>query len=258
LNIIELMSDVVAILGLAFVGSIIALIGGVIFLVKRSWSDWLSLYSIPFASGVFMVISLLALLPEALEAMGETAFYVVLGAFFVSYFFENFFSGDVHHFHGHDHSSGVEHAKASVPLVIVGDTIHNFIDGVVIASTYLINPGLGVITTLSTFLHEIPHEIGDFGVMLKAGWKRMNIFWVNLLSASTTILGAVFMLFFVKSDMVVGVFLAITTGLFLYIGASNFLPHIHDKDVSRAKTSTALILGIVIMLGALLLIPHSH
>lgn len=252
------MNEIVAILGLAFLGSVIALAGGVVFLLKRSWSNWLSLYSIPFASGVFMVVALLALLPEAMETMGESALYIVLGAFFVAYFFENFFSGDMHHFHKHGHNESVSHAKASVPIVIVGDTIHNFIDGIVIASTYMISPGLGVITTLSTFLHEIPHEIGDFGVMLKAGWKRMNIFWVNLLSALTTILGAVFMLFFVESEMVMGIFLAITTGLFLYIGASNFLPHIHDEKVSRVKTSLALVFGILIMVGALLIIPHSH
>ena len=148
------MWDLINVLALAFLGSIIALVGGVVFLLKKSWSNFLSAYSVPFAAGVMITVALLSLLPEAMELGGEKSLLVILFAFLFSYLFENFFC-DLHH---HQHECRHHHqSKNSAVLVIVGDSIHNFIDGLAIAATYLVNPGLGLITTLSTFLHEVPH-----------------------------------------------------------------------------------------------------
>ena len=148
--------------------------------------------------------------------------------------------------------------EVSIPLVILGDTIHNFIDGVAIAATYLINPGLGVVTTISTFLHEVPHEIGDFGILLKAGWKKSSIILVNVVSASTTLAGAAFVYFFASGEVIIGTLLAIAAGLFLYLGASDFLPHIHENGISRKKGVLALLLGVLLMLASFSVVPHSH
>ena len=248
------MNDLTAVLGLAFLGSIVALIGGLVFLAKKSWSKWLSIYSIPFAAGVLITVSLVGLLPEAIHISGESALRTVLFAFLGAYFFENFFFG-LHH---HDEGKGHSHVKSSIPLVIIGDTIHNFIDGVAIAATYLINPGLGIITTVSTFLHEVPHEIGDFGILLKAGWKNKSIILVNIFSASTTLLGAAFVYFFAQGTEIIGTLLAIASGLFLYLGASDFLPHIEDGKIGKNKAAISLLLGVVIMLATFSAVPHSH
>lgn len=251
------MNDIINILLLSFAGSVLALIGGIIFLVKKSWSNWLSAYSVPFAAGVLLTVSLLGLLPESIEVIGEKALLAVLLAFLGAHFFEQFFFG-IHHHEGEHHKGNY---KSSIPLIIAGDTIHNFIDGIVIAAAYLISPGLGVIATVSTFLHEVPHEIGDFGILLKAGWKRGKILIVNILSALTTILGALFVIFFTSGangGEIIGYFLAISAGLFLYLGASDFLPHIHQEGLSKNKASAALLIGFLIMVITIMAVPHSH
>jgi len=249
------MSDLVNILVLALVGSVVALAGGVIFLLKKNWSQFLSAYSVPFAAGVLLAVSLLGLLPEAVYMYGERAFLIVLMTFLAAYLFEHFFFC-IHH-HDHDCKHGLRY-RVAIPIVIVGDTIHNFIDGVAIAATYLVNPGLGVITTVSTFLHEVPHEIGDFGILLKAGWKRKKILLVNILSASTTIVGALVVVLWINSPELIGILLAVSAGLFLYLGASDFLPHIHEGKIDEKKAILALFVGVVIMFLTLRVVPHSH
>lgn len=246
------MSDVVMIVSLSLLGSIFALIGGVIFLYIPKWSQILSRYSVPFAAGVLLTVALVGILPEAVHGAGEVAYAVALLSFIAAYVFEHYAFNLHHHEHHHHHMD-----KGPIVLVIVGDTIHNFIDGVAIATSFLINPGLGIITSVSTFLHEVPHEIGDFGILLKAGWQRSHIFLVNLLSASFSILGALFVLFVIPSDYLLGLLLAIAAGLFLYLGSSDFLPHA-DEGLTKNKAITSLLLGTCIMLSIFWLIPHSH
>lgn len=229
-----------------------ALIGGVIFLLKKSWAGALERNSVPFAAGVLISVSLLALIPEAVHALGENAFIYVLLSFVGTYLFEQFLLG-LHHHPGH---SFHEH-KVAAPLVIVGDTIHNFIDGVAIATTYMMSPGLGVITTLSTFLHEVPHEIGDFGILLKIGWRRLRVFWVNVFSALFTILGAMATYWFFGTGQITGILLAISAGMFLYLGASDFLPSVHEGN-NKYVQLFAFIAGVAIMILTLNLVPHSH
>jgi zinc and cadmium transporter len=252
---IQSMSDLINVLGLAFLGSVLALVGGVAFLLKKDWSEWLSSYSVPFAAGVLLTISLLGLLPEAVDMYGEGAFGVALLTFLVAYLFEHFFFC-IHH-HDHDCKHGLRY-KAAIPMVIVGDTIHNFIDGVAIAATYMVSPGLGLVTTISTFLHEVPHEIGDFGILLGAGWRRKKILLVNVLSALATIVGALVVWFWIEDPALIGMLLAVSAGLFLYLGASDFLPNIHQGKISEKKAIAALIIGVLVMFLTIKLTPHSH
>ena len=245
------MHDLLAVVGLALAGSVVALVGGLAFLYIKPWSNWLGKYSIPFAAGVLLTVTLVGLIPEAAELYGEGAFAIVLVAFVGSYFFENYFT-QLHH---HDDAHGM---KSSVALVVVGDTIHNLVDGVAIAAAYLINPGVGLITTISTFLHEVPHEVGDFGVMFKAGWRRRSIVIVNLISALATVLGAVIVLWVAPSNAVLGVLIAIAAGMFLYLGASDFLPNIQNGDTPKHKVMAAFLLGIILMYVSAVVIPHAH
>ncbi|MFC1626700.1 ZIP family metal transporter [Patescibacteria group bacterium] len=249
------MNELFPVLGLAFLGSVIALIGGVIFLLKKSWSSFLETYSIPFAAGVLLTVSLLGILPEAVHAIGEYAYLVMLFSFLTAFIFEHMMFGIHHHDEVYRHS----HIQRSIPFIILGDTIHNFIDGVAIAAAYLVNPGLGLVTAISTFFHEIPHEIGDFGILLKAKWNKKKIILVNVLSASTTFIGALFVLFFTQDQYLIGVLLSVAAGLFLYLGAIDFLPHIHDeKSGEYNKLIIALFIGVFMMILTLQMIPHSH
>lgn len=240
--------------GLAFLGSIIALIGGVIFLYSKRWSAVLEKNSVPFAAGVLITVALFGLLPEALELLGPNTFLIILIAFFTAYCVEHFFL-DIHHHEGHQHKNEL---KFSAVLVIIGDMIHNFIDGVSIGASFLINPGLGFITAFSTFLHEVPHEIGDFGILLKAGWKRKNVLLVNIFSASMAIVGAFSLLLFAESEVFIGSLLAISAGIFLYLGTIDFLPRATHGFSNKLRALIPMAIGIIIMLLTLFAIPHGY
>jgi len=247
------MNDVVAVLILSFIGSILGLSGGIIFVFNKSLRPFLNKYSIPFAAGILITVSIMGVLPEAVHMAGDDAYRVVLFTFIGAYLFEHLFFG-IHH---HDHGEKGIHYDTAVPLVIIGDTIHNFIDGVAISATYLANPGLGIITAISTFLHEVPHEVGDFGILLKSGFSNKMAVAVNVFSAAATFIGALLVVYYPQSDAVIGILLAIAAGLFLYLGATDFLPHIYEESISKYKDTTSLIVGAVLMVIMLTLIPHA-
>lgn len=241
------------ILLLATIGSIAGLIGGAIFLVKIKWAKKLSEHAIPFAAGVLLSTSLLHLIPEAIRETGEIGYTWVLGALLASFFFEQFFA----HLHHHNERRGTL-LKATVPLVIFGDTIHNFIDGVAIAAAYITDPFFGFVVTLATFLHETPHEIGDFGVLMAAGWTRTRTMTANVLSALATFPGALLVFFFMReADETIGILLAISAGVFLYLGASDFLPEVGEEGrrTPALKNFLLLLTGISVMYILALISP---
>ena len=249
------MNEVLNLFLLALLGSVIALFGGVVFLYNRSLSSTLEKYSVPFAAGVLVTVSLLGLIPESEHEIGEISHWIVLGSFLGVFLFEHLFFGIHHHGDGDDHH---EIKDSSIGLVIFGDTIHNFIDGVAIGASFMINPNLGLITAFSTFLHEVPHEIGDFGILLKAGWKNSRILLINIFSSLTTIIGAFLVYLFNSNDYLNGSLMAVSAGVFLYLGASDFLPKIKEQKLHKLKSILPLILGSAIIILTLLLIPHEH
>lgn len=234
-------NSVINLILLSLVGSVAGLVGGIIFLLKRNWSKKLSFYAIPFAAGVLLSVSLLHLIPESVEIMGDGAYLYILFSFLGAFIFEKYFASLHHH---EEHSDTLQ--KSTIPLVIFGDTIHNFIDGVAIAAAYLAAPGLGLTVALSTFLHETPHEIGDFGVLISRGWSRKKTFIANLLSAMATIPGALIVFYFFPNagEENIAWLLAIAAGIFLYLGASDFLPEVGEHDNKR-DTLIKVILVIV-------------
>jgi zinc and cadmium transporter len=239
------MNPLVSILLLATLGSVAGLIGGVVFLFKKEWARSLSRYAVPFAAGVLLSVSILHLLPEAVHEAGEIAYPIILIALLFSFFFEQYFA----HLHHHEDRKQTL-TKASAPLVIFGDTIHNFIDGVAIASAYLVDPSFGLIVTLATFLHETPHEIGDFGVLMSVGWSRKKTFMANFFSALATFPGALLVFFFMRdAHDKIGALLAFSAGIFLYLGASDFLPEVGEEErgISTGKKMALLVFGVVIM-----------
>lgn len=248
------MSQLLELLGLSLIGSVAGLVGGAVFLIKKSLAEKFCRFAVPFAAGVLLSTSLLHLLPEAAHKVGSDAFLIVLIALLSSFFFEQYFAR-LHH-HEHHHRSKL---ASSAPLVIFGDTIHNFIDGVAIASAFLIEPRFGLIVALACFLHETPHEIGDFGILVAAGWSRRETFIANLLSSLTTIPGALLVFYFVKdAHEGVGMLLAVSAGVFLYLGASDFLPEVgeHRDGVAAWKKFLPLVFGVVLMYLLTLVIPE--
>lgn len=261
MRIVSNMSDLETLLLLAFIGSVAGLIGGLVLIFKRNWAKGLASVSIPLAAGVLLAVSLLDLLPEAVEEVGESAFMVVLVVFVALFLVEKFIFYLHHHHdvddHDHgDHKSG--HPETAVPMVILGDTIHNFLDGVAIAAAYMVDPTLGWIVAFSTFLHETPHEIADFGILLARGWSRQKAIIVNFLSALATFPGAL-ITYYVAGDIegAVGILLAVAAGLFLYVAATDFLPEVgHASRKGAVKQTAFLLLGVIIIVAVSMLLPE--
>ena len=235
-----------------FLGSIGALIGGLILLSQGKFALKVSHFLAAFAAGVLLATAFLDLLPEAAhegEATETNVFFWALGGILLFFALERF----IHWFHHHEEYSEHEHEKepqSVIPLLVIGDTVHNFVDGVVIAATFLVDVQLGIITTLAVAAHEIPQEIADFGLMLHKGLSRMRIILVNVLSSSAAFLGALITFFlgnFLSAYLPVA--LAATAGFFIYIAASDLIPEIHyEKKRGAALAKTALLfLGVIVI-----------
>jgi zinc and cadmium transporter len=240
---------------LVSLGSIAGLIGGVIFLFNDKWARVLCKYAVPFAAGVLISVTLLHLIPEAVHEVGENAYLIVLISFLFSFFFEEFFAR-LHHHEDKKHTL----KKSAIPLVLFGDTVHNFIDGVAIAAAYIIDPIAGLVVAIATFLHETPHEIADFGILVKSGWPKRKAFTANFLSALATFPGALLVVYYSQiMQGGVGVLLAISAGVFLYLGASDFLPEVAEENNGKPawKELSVFMMGVVLMY-LLTLISPSH
>ncbi len=140
------------------------------------------------------------------------------------------------------------------PLVwtnIIGDGLHNFIDGVIIATSFSISTTIGIATTIAVVMHEIPQEIGDFSILIHGGLSVTKAIWFNLLSALMAMIGAILVLVLGNSyNLNVNLLLAITAGGFIYIAGSDLIPEL--KKETRLYVSiqqlTAIIIGVLIML----------
>ncbi len=239
------------ILVFTFIGSVLSLIGGITLLFKEKLALKYSHFLAAFAAGTLLGTVFFDLFPEAVREAEHLAgedgskinvfAYMLLGilGFFL---LERF----IHWFHHHQHEYPDEKVKPTVPLIIVGDSVHNFIDGVVIAVTFLVSIPLGIVTTLAVAAHEIPQEIGDFGILLHKGLKRKKILLLNILSALTAMTGAVIAYLLGEGiEPSLPILLAITAGFFIYIAASDLIPEIHHEN----RTGFAVIETMLLFLG---------
>lgn len=148
------------------------------------------------------------------------------------------------------------HMNAAAPIILIGDAFHNAIDGVVIAASFLTSTELGIFVTLSVVLHEIPQELGDFGILIKSGFSRSKAFWFNVLSGATAIVfgvAAFYTLDLLRS--LIPYALAFSASSFLYIALADLIPEMHRKTSLKASLSQGLLiaLGIAIIYVSLLL-----
>lgn len=245
------MSTLAYILLFTFLGSIGALIGGFILLSRKNFALRVSHFLASFAAGTLLGTAFLDLLPEAsheAEASRTNIFLWTLIGIIVFFLLERFIHWFHHHEEAHEHN---KEAKSTLPLIIIGDTVHNFLDGVVISATFLVSIPLGIVTTWAVFAHEIPQEIGDFGLMLHKGLSRKMIIAVNILSAVVALLGAIITYLLGNIlEAYIPIFLALTAGFFIYIAASDLIPEIHyEKSRKFAVVKSLLLLLGVILIG---------
>lgn len=252
------MTEYLQLIGLTLIGGVISLIGGVLLLSKKSVADKLAYYATPFAAGALLAAVFLDLLKDGLEhGSSDTILLATLIGMLLFFFAERFLRWFHHHHEDED--------AATVPLIVVGDTMHNFLDGVAIAAAFLISPATGLVTTIAVAAHEIPQEIGDFGLLLKKGVRRKKVLFFNLLSALATTVGAVITYTIGdRTALPTDFLLGLSAGFLLYIAASDIIPSIHEhtsQDKKRAKLldwqPLLLLLGVVIV-GLSVNIAHRY
>lgn len=259
------MSTLAYILLFTFIGSIGALIGGLIFLSRKNFALKISHFLASFAAGTLLGAAFLDLLPEAAHEarsassrqVAETNIFLwTLIGIIIFFLLERFIHWFHHHEKSHEHDKEI---KSTLPLIIIGDTVHNFIDGVVIAATFLVSIPLGVVTTWAVFAHELPQEIGDFGLMLHKGLTSKKTIMVNILSAAVSFVGAILTYLLGNFlEVYIPIFLALTAGFFIYIAASDLIPEIHyekNKRFAFAK-SLLLVLGVVLIWVSVSFLEH--
>ena len=254
------MSPVVSALLATFGVSLLSLVG-VLFLFGKGLGERMELRLVAFAAGVLLATAFLDLLPEALErAGGDTGVLgVVLIAMVAFYYVERVIHG--RHTHSHEeHESHLHHHESSRWLILIGDGIHNFIDGVAIAAAFIVSPELGIATTLAVAAHELPHEIADYGILIHSGLSRVRALGYNFLSALTAMAGAgaVFLFEeFVHTNL--HIFIAAAAGLFIYIAAANLIPELHHQRVKgKFIYGVPLLLGVLLIAWLIEVLPHEH
>lgn len=244
------MSTLAYILLFTSISSIGALIGGVALLYKEKFALKISHFLASFAAGILLGTAFFDLLPEAVSEGGNTGidiFFWTLFGIILFFLLERF----IHWFHHHEefHDDG-KNSKTTLPLIIFGDTMHNFIDGIVIAATFIVSVPVGIATSISVFAHEVPQEIGDFGLMLHKGLRPKKIIFVNIFSAAVSLAGAT-MTYFLGNILsgYIPVLLAVTAGFFIYIALSDLIPEIHyEKRKGFALIESALLISGVLLI----------
>jgi zinc and cadmium transporter len=207
---------------------------------------------VPFAAGALLGDAFIHIVPEIAEEQGEfslaASFSVILGivVFFV-------LEKVLHWHHAHFPHQEVLHPIAMSNLV--GDGLHNFIDGAIIAGAFAVSGQLGIATAAAVALHEIPQELGDFGILVHAGLTPRRALGLNLLSGAVAIVGGVLTLALGNPDTIINWLLPFSAGAFIYIASTDLIPELHKEPEPRKSLLQviALLMGLAVM-AALLVI----
>ena len=221
-------------------GSLISLGGGALIFLTKARRDRAILAALPFGAGALLAAVFFDLLPEAFTLASPRSLLIwVLIGFMVFFLLERSSSWFHHH---HEHKLGVKNESQNI-LVMIGDLVHNMIDGIAIGASFLANPATGLITTLAVSAHEIPKELGTFGILLSRGWRDRKVVLANVATAVGTILAAT-IVYLLGSTVKLpeAQLLALTSGFFLYVAASDIIPDIHEQSRAVGTVQAVVLL----------------
>ena len=234
-----------AVLALSIAGSVGGLlVTSLLLLAGRPALDRAVPWLVSFAVGTLLGAALLGLVPEALEQMpADSMSRWLLGGILTFFILEKLVLW--RHSHDHDREHHHDVSASTVSLVILGDAIHTFIDGIVIAAAALVSLPLGVTTAIAVAAHEIPQEAGDFGVLLAAGYSRKRALILNLMSGLGGLAGASVMLLFGQSaPAMVPYVLAFAAGNFMYVAMADLIPMLHHGVLDKNALRQLLLIGL--------------
>ena len=241
------------IVGSSILMCVLALVGATTLLLSEKALNRLLLPLVALSAGSLMGGAFFHMIPESVEKTGSDLtvyIYVVLGfTFFL-------LLEQLLHWH-HCHRSETECKKPQTYLILIGDGIHNFIAGIAVAGTFLIDIRLGISTWLAAAAHEVPQELGDFGILVHGGWSRKKALLLNLLSASTFLLGGLLTYFLSFSDWIYYL-IPFAAGNFIYIGASDLIPEVnkHRHFSNSILHFICFCTGVSILLGLRILFSN--
>lgn len=215
--------------------------------------------------GIMLATSLLHALPEAFESKADshTLFAILLGGLLAFFVLEKFaILRHSHHHeddgHGHHHGHDKKEAGKAGWMILVGDGLHNFTDGILIAAAFLADPHLGLITGLAIIVHEIPQEIGDFIVLLNAGFSRTRAYVYNLICSLMAVLGGLLGYFTLERGMEwIPYVLVFASSGFIYIAVSDLMPQMQRRAALRETIPQILLIGAGVAI-VLFLTRHAH
>jgi zinc and cadmium transporter len=231
-------------------GGILSVLAAALFLVfPEAVRNRLLPHLVSFATGALLGAALLGLLPHALEAAGNADFHTVPFAVLLGLL--GFFSLEkmvlwrhchVAHCEVHGPDQAIK-ARSTGTMILIGDGLHNFLDGILIAGAFLTDIHLGIVTSLAVAAHEIPQEVGDFAILLHSGFKRSRAFLFNILTSLTTVLGGVLAwLALQRMEAALPYVLAIAASSFIYIAVADLIPTLHQRvEVSATFQQLLLI-----------------
>ena len=228
--------------------SLISLIGIITISIKQKQLKKFLILFISFSAGALLAGAVMHLLPEAYRLYSiniKISIFFLIGIL-TFFLLEKFLCWK------HCHIPAKKHHKRLAYMNLVGDFFHNFIDGMIVAGSYLVSIHLGITTTIAVIFHEIPQEIGDFGVLLYSGLTKYKALFYNFLSALSAFIGAILILIVGSSIPNLTMFLLpFTAGGFIYIAATDLIPELHKKF--KIKSSLLqflfLVLGMLVMLA---------
>lgn len=228
------------------VGSSVSLLGGSLLFTTKKRREQAILIAMPFGAGALLAAAFFDLLPEAFELGDPRQLLLWTLTGFMAFFLLERTAGWFHHHHEHD---GNAKAVSQRWLIVVGDLMHNAIDGVAIGAAFLANPALGFITTVAVSAHEVPKELGTFALLLSRGWRDRTVLLANVATAIATIVFAVLVYVLGSSQhLPVDILLAMTAGFFLYVAASDIIPDIHEQPHKTGMVQAfALVAGVVLV-----------
>jgi zinc and cadmium transporter len=242
----------------SLVGGVFSLAGGLLLLWKPHITKKVITPLISFGAGAFLAAAFLDILPEAIEASDEphTILGATLAGFLMFFILERLVMKLFKEKHlPHSHS---EHTESLPILLVLGDTLHNFLDGIIIALAFTANPALGLPAALAIAAHEVPQEIGDFSVMLNLGINRKKIVAINILQSLMTIPGVILgSVLGGILDPYLPLSLALTAGIFIYIAASDLIPELHHHSGHKYLYRVVLpMIGSVLLVSQLSKLAH--
>lgn len=237
------------------VNGLVAFIGVFSLMFKEKSFNKLLMILVAFSAGALLSGAFFHLLPEALEVLSATRVfaYAMIG-FIIFFMIERF----LHWHHCHKHGAKCDVHPVSY-LILIGDGVHNFIDGIIIGVSFLVSVPFGIITTLLIIGHEIPQELGDFAVLVYGGFSKKKALMYNFLSQLTAVIGGIIgYVFSTRIEGVVPFILPFAAGGFIYIAASDLIPELHkEPKLGKSMVSFGFFLIGVVFMFLLKLLFHA-